>query len=375
MENGDPSTTVLHQDSLDIIWINLMEEEDSLADYQPIDDELYQTSQLFATAGPRQAVPYPIIERFTAATGSVTRDVNAIPVAAAPILPVPMEVEVSSAAGGIAHAQLEQYSTDGDTGSNTDAAANLPYLQPEAPPPRPKWESLKSHILQRNISSGSIGAHDVDIVRALRRNVHHPIVDDTSAVQDQAEPMAVRRYATSIMVMPQRRTNHGCWKEKDKCGIIVDVGVDTPGFKRTFKFLAGIHGRKTKWLMHEYVELGFWGIDLFFKDLFFREVKESPVWRGSLDRAEAQGCKFRMRQPDDPMVMGRESQIWEHFLRIYDKNPEVDGYKIVYALCCYCGDDLKAASENGTKSLRNHWRDSMECNRLRPATSSRSNVD
>jgi hypothetical protein len=66
--------------------------------------------------------------------------------------------------------------------------------------------------------------------------------------------------------------------------------------------------------------------------------------------------KHRLRGPDDPVVKG-ESPAWQHFIKIYDRHPELAGSKVVYAVCFHCEGVLKAGTDNGTKSLLTH------CNR------------
>ena len=70
--------------------------------------------------------------------------------------------------------------------------------------------------------------------------------------------------------------------------------------------------------------------------------------------------KHRMRGPEDPKVVKGESAAWQHFIKIYDSHPELEGSKVVYAVCCHCDGVLKAGTENGTSSLLTH------CNRTCP---------
>ena len=43
-----------------------------------------------------------------------------------------------------------------------------------------------------------------------------------------------------------------------------------------------------------------------------------------------------MRGPEDPKVVKGESAAWQHFIKIYDRHPELAGSKVVYAVCCHC---------------------------------------
>jgi hypothetical protein len=71
--------------------------------------------------------------------------------------------------------------------------------------------------------------------------------------------------------------------------------------------------------------------------------------------------KYRMRGSDDPKVVPGESPAWQHFIKVYDRHPELEaGSKVVYAVCCYCDRVLKAGTENGTNNLSTH------CNRNCP---------
>jgi hypothetical protein len=76
---------------------------------------------------------------------------------------------------------------------------------------------------------------------------------------------------------------------------------------------------------------------------------ESPAWQHFI--------KTYDRHPEldrsNPTVKG-ESPAWQHFIKIYDRHPELEGSKVVYAVCCHCEEVLKAGTENGTKSLLTH---------------------
>jgi hypothetical protein len=56
--------------------------------------------------------------------------------------------------------------------------------------------------------------------------------------------------------------------------------------------------------------------------------------------------KHRMRGPGDLVIKG-QSAAWQHFIKIYDRHPELEGSKVVYAVCCHCHGVLKAGTDRG----------------------------
>jgi hypothetical protein len=87
--------------------------------------------------------------------------------------------------------------------------------------------------------------------------------------QDQMVPKAVRRYATTVEMMPDQKTHLGYWKEKqvkslreEESGGILWLYFRCAGLKRTFQFHK-YDGTQTNWFMHEYIPTDRWGIDIF----------------------------------------------------------------------------------------------------------------
>ncbi|CAD6267279.1 unnamed protein product [Miscanthus lutarioriparius] len=189
------------------------------------------------------------------------------------------------------------------------------------------------------------GSTPFDIIQFLKRAC--------LAEQDQTAPEAHRRYVTNMPMMPGRNKRHhgagGYWLEKADLEVVRKRGGSNSvwnyivGIKRTFQFHTS-NGKETNWFMDEYIPTDHWGMDLYFGGLRFREVFElAGKQRVNINNRIAD-VNHRKRGPDDPKVVKGESKAWQHFIKIYDRHPELEGSKVVYAVCCHCDGVLKAES-------------------------------
>ncbi|CAN6343543.1 unnamed protein product [Urochloa humidicola] len=269
-------------------------------------------------------------------------------------------------------------------------------------------------------------ASDNDIMDHLRawwskRRIENPLMTEADAAIARQDPSVIVKdsslgyafyYATSMWGSDEKTQNLGYWKEQHN-GLKIIAKMRTRrkadgresryiGLRRTLEFHLK-DGTKTNWLMVEYIDfLRCEGHDIVkvgsvlrkvFQEagLLFNSIPSMNNINGErgddLDRnnichsdgfhhhdtaqnnQEPSGKRLRT---DYPKI--RESDVWQHFTRIYVNVPKEDGpkkkkdgkklvdgakrkedcKKYVYVVCHYCDKVFHADSKQGTSHHRRH---------------------
>ncbi|CAL5092785.1 unnamed protein product [Urochloa decumbens] len=206
-------------------------------------------------------------------------------------------------------------------------------------------------------------------------------------------------YHANGMWVSDQKTRHGYWKEEDNNELeaisnqawrVSGRGPRYIGLKRKLEFHMS-DGTKTNWVMREYITLRqsdghgnfvfrvVWSIGSGTYGLDFNSIpttningeRDDELNRNNIsqnDRLHRDDTAQNNNQPpsgkrprtDDHHKI-RESDVWQHFTRIYVKVPKEvgskkkkDSKKLEYAVCNYCDKVFRADSKQGTSHHKRH---------------------
>ncbi|KAF0898187.1 hypothetical protein E2562_001831 [Oryza meyeriana var. granulata] len=204
-----------------------------------------------------------------------------------------------------------------------------------------------------------------DIYDLLEGNISLAKKDPENISSDRRNFLAVRQRGFWRWTS-HNQTPKGRWVLKAS---EVVYGYNTEALFLGLKLTREYHtddGKKTDWLMHEYISTAFKDCHLHLQDeMVYRKVFQqkknnngvsknnndkdaSPSMdingiRDSVLQSIADG-KRRKRGRDAPKVLHEESKAWLDFIRIYDKRPDEKGATVVFGMCRHCDKFLEESA-------------------------------